>query len=77
MHSISPGPFLTPWRTSVAAIVDFGFPGEQEGAAAVDVLFGTVNPAGKLPHTMPNEENEMKMTARQYPGVSCSLTSFL
>jgi hypothetical protein len=67
--TISPGPFLTPWRESIAALVDFGFPGEQEGNAAVDVLFGAVNPSGKLPHTMPNIENEMQMTPRQYPGL--------
>jgi beta-glucosidase len=67
--AISPGPFLTPWRASVAAIVDFGFPGEQAGGAVADVLFGDVNPAGKSPHTMPNKENEMEMTPRQYPGV--------
>ena len=67
--TISPGPFLTPWRESIAALVDFGFPGEQEGNAAVDVLFGDVSPSGKLPHTMPNIENEMQMTARQYPGL--------
>ena len=66
--TISPGPFLTPWRDAAAAIVDFGFPGEQEGNAVVDVLFGTVNPGGKLPHTMPNTANEMRMTPRQYPG---------
>jgi hypothetical protein len=67
--AISPGPFLTPWRASVAAIVDFGFPGEQAGGAVVDVLFGDVNPAGKSPHTMPTKENEMEMTPRQYPGI--------
>ena len=67
--AISPGPFLTPWRHAVAAIVDFGFPGEQEGNAVADVLFGVVTPGGKLPHTMPNIPNEMNMTQRQYPGI--------
>eukprot|EP00040_Diaphanoeca_grandis_P016729 m.86681 g.86681 ORF g.86681 m.86681 type:complete len:826 (-) comp25989_c0_seq1:109-2586(-) len=66
--TISPGPFLTPWRTQVAAILDMGFPGEQEGNAFVDVLFGDVNPGGKMPHTMPTKANEMEMTQRQYPG---------
>jgi beta-glucosidase len=68
--TVSPGPFLTDWRESVASIVDLGFPGEQEGNAAVDILFGVVNPGGKLPHTMPNVPNEMKMTQRQYPGIA-------
>lgn len=68
--AISPGPFLTPWRGSVAAIVDFGFSGEQEGLAVVDVLGGQVNPGGKLPHTMPKVPNEVQMSPRQYPGVA-------
>ena len=38
--TISPGPFLTSWRNGTAAILDLGFPGEQEGEAAADVLFG-------------------------------------
>ena len=49
--TISPGPFLTTWRDDVDAIVDFGFPGEQEGHGMADVLFGDVVPSGKLPHT--------------------------
>jgi beta-glucosidase len=66
--TVTPGPFLTPWRGAVAAILDLGMAGEQEGPAAADVLFGDVNPAGRLPHTLPTIENEMRMTAAQYPG---------
>eukprot|EP01051_Picozoa_sp_SAG22_P026860 SAG22_NODE_8701_length_636_cov_0.640596_1_plen_84_part_10 len=40
-----------------------------DSQAVADVLFGAVSPAGKLPHTMPNKENEMQMTPRQYPGL--------
>lgn len=39
--TISPGPFLTPWRASVAAIVDFGFPGEQEVRSLAFVICGS------------------------------------
>lgn len=67
--TISPGPFLTPWRDAVAAIVDFGFAGEMEGLAVVDVLGGAVNPGGKLPHTLPKFPNQVQMSQRQYPGV--------
>jgi hypothetical protein len=38
------------------------------GNGAIDVLFGIVNPSGKLPHTMPNKWNEVEMTPEQYPG---------
>lgn len=52
--AVSPGPFLTPWASAVGAILDLGYPGEQEGEAAADVLLGVVSPSGKLPHSMPN-----------------------
>eukprot|EP00937_MAST-01D_sp_MAST-1D-sp2_P000193 g193.t1 len=67
--AVSPGPFLTAWRGGTAAIVELGMAGEQEGEAAADVLFGDVNPGGKLPHTLPNAWNETAMAPRQYPGV--------
>lgn len=35
-----------------------------------DVVFGIANPSGKLPVTMPNEENEQHMEMSQYPGVN-------
>ena len=66
--TISPGPFLTDWVSHAAALVDMGLPGEQESNGAIDVLFGVVNPSGKLPHTMPNKWNEVGMTPAQYPG---------
>ena len=60
---------LSYWLAHKNGLFLAGFPGEQAGNAVVDVLVGDVNPAGKLPHTMPNKENEMQMTPRQYPGV--------
>jgi beta-glucosidase len=69
---ISPGPFLTNWSASAAAILDLGLPGEQEGHAFVDVVFGDVVPSGKLPHSLPNRPNEVGMSPRQYPGVGPS-----
>ena len=67
---ITPGPFLTDeWAQAAKAIIDMGLPGEQEGNGLVDVLFGAVNPSGRLPHTLPNKWNEVGMQPRQYPGV--------
>jgi beta-glucosidase len=57
--TISPGPFLTNWTDDVKALVDFGFPGEQEGYAVADILLGHATPGGKMPHTMPNVWNEV------------------
>jgi beta-glucosidase len=70
--TISPGPFLMSWLDKVSAVIDMGFPGEQEGNALVDVLFGDVNPSGKMPHSMPRKWNDYNMSGTQYPGVAAS-----
>jgi len=69
--TINPGAILTvPWDADVAAILAMGMPGQEEGNALADVLFGTVNPSGRLPVTFPNKDNEIGFTADQYPGVN-------
>jgi len=69
--TINPGAILTPpWDADVAAILSMGMPGQEEGNALADVLFGTVNPSGRLPVTFPNKDNEVGFTAEQYPGVN-------
>ncbi len=65
----APGAFLTGWRDSVQAILTT-WPGGQELAnALVDVLFGDVNPTGRLPLTLPMTANDLKFTQRMYPGL--------
>lgn len=70
---VTPGPVLTPWRDQVAAVLTPMMPGQQYGAAIADVLFGVVNPSGKLAVTFPQVENEMNMSPAQWPGINNSL----
>ena len=65
------GPVLMPWVDQAPAIVEAWYPGEEDGAAVAAVLFGKVNPSGKLPITFPRREEDLPLrSAEQYPGVN-------
>ena len=51
-------PVLTPWADRVAGIVHSYFGGQEQGHAVTRVLFGDVNPSGKLPYTMARGEEQ-------------------
>ncbi len=69
----SGGAMAIPWEAAhLSAIVQAWYPGEQGGRAAAEVLFGDVNPAGRLPVTfyastsdLPDFEN-YSMSNRTY-----------
>ncbi len=65
------GPVLTPWRKQVQAIVEAWYPGEAGGRAVARVLFGDVDPGGRLPATFPRSEADLPTagSASRYPGV--------
>ncbi|HEY3481781.1 MAG TPA: glycoside hydrolase family 3 C-terminal domain-containing protein, partial [Streptomyces sp.] len=67
----SGGPVLMPWASSVPAILQAWYPGQQDGAAVAGVLFGDVNPSAKLPITFPAAETDTPAnTAARFPGVN-------
>ena len=47
------GPVEMPWKGKPAAILEMYLPGQAGGGAAVDLLYGVVNPSGKLAETFP------------------------
>jgi beta-glucosidase len=61
---------LMPWLDKVPAILEAWYPGEEDGNAVAAVLFGDVNPSGKLPITFPQKPADLPAnTPEQYPGV--------
>jgi beta-glucosidase len=65
------GPVLMPWIEEVPNVLETWYPGMEEGSALASVLFGDVNPSGKLPVTFGiRPEDYPTNTQEQYPGVN-------
>jgi len=52
---INGAPVSMPWLNEVNALLEAYYPGQEGGNAIANVLFGDVNPSGKLPETFPVE----------------------
>lgn len=50
---------LGAWAHDVPSILDMWYPGEENGSALAALLFGDVNPSGKLPVTFPKFPNQV------------------
>jgi beta-glucosidase len=60
-----------PWLGKVPAILEAWYPGEEDGNAVAAVLFGDVNPSGRLVITFPKSLADLPVnTPEQYPGVN-------
>ena len=58
------GPVLMPWLDRVAGVIEAWYPGEEDGAAIAALLFGDVDPSGRLPVTFPASEAGRRSTPR-------------
>ena len=52
-------PVLMPWLDQVSAVLEAWYPGARGGDAIANILFGDVNPSGKLPISFPKSEADL------------------
>ena len=63
-------PVTMPWIDEARAVLEAWYGGQEQGNAIGSVLFGKVNPSGKLPISFPrNEEEQPAARPPNYPGV--------
>jgi beta-glucosidase len=55
----SGSPVTMPWVDAPAAILEAWYAGSDGANAVANVLFGTVNPSGKLPNTFPKNDADL------------------
>ncbi len=66
-------PLSIPWlQENISAILEAWVPGEEGAAAVADALFGTVNPGGKLPITIPRSVGQIPISYNHKPSGSRS-----
>jgi len=67
----SGSPVVMPWLGNVAGVFENWYGGQETGAATAALIFGTVNPSGKLPVTFPASLSQVPaQTTAQWPGTS-------
>jgi len=64
------GAVFMPWLEHVSAVVEAWYPGQADGTATSAVLFGKINPSGRLPITFPTVSSAAKQLSAQsqWPG---------
>jgi beta-glucosidase len=60
-----------PWLSSVSAVLEAWYPGEQDGTATAALLFGKTGPVGHLPVTFPAADLQTPAhTQATWPGLN-------
>jgi beta-glucosidase len=60
-----------PWVDAVKGVVEAWYLGQEDGNASAALLFGDVNPSGKLPVTFPRSLSDVPASSpQQWPGVN-------
>ncbi|MCW3092749.1 MAG: glycoside hydrolase family 3 [Ferruginibacter sp.] len=60
---------ISKWISAAPAVLQAWYPGSEGGNALAEILFGEVNPSGKLPMTFPKHLSESPAhTIGEYPG---------
>jgi beta-glucosidase len=61
-------PLTIPWLADNApALLEAWYPGTEGGDAVADVLFGKVNPSGKLPMSFPRDVGQIPISYNELP----------
>ena len=63
-------PVLMPWIDKAPAVLEAWNQGAEDGHVVADLLFGVVNPSGKVPTSYPRSEDDTLYAGRpeRYPG---------
>jgi beta-glucosidase len=59
---------MTPWLDSVPVVLQTWYAGQEGGTALAEILFGTVNPSGRLPVTFERQWEDNPVHDSYYPG---------
>lgn len=66
------GPVLMPWLDKVPAVIQAFYPGSGGAPAIAGVLFGRVNPSGRLPYTFPASVTQLPRLTLRDPRTTTS-----
>jgi beta-glucosidase len=70
------GPKVMPWLANVSAVLEAWYPGQKGGEAIANILFGSVNPSGKLPITFPASVADLPRPVIPIPNPPTSTAPF-